>query len=78
MNTGGARNRWEQCVLELEQCGSKEGIVEFGTLSMFGQKSASKEHLSLSDINCVSVCSEKSSPQMAVYTPIRHVLSFKS
>merc|ERR1719410_3110399 len=72
VNTGGAASRWQQCVLELEQCGAKEGQVEFGTLSMFGQKSASKEHLSLAEISCVSVCSEKaSSNQLAVYTPAR-------
>ena len=58
-------------MLELEQCGTKEGQVEFGTLSMFGQKSSTKEHLSLAEITCVSVCSEKSSPQLAVYTPAR-------
>ena len=27
VNTGGPRSRWEQCVLELEQCGAKEGQV---------------------------------------------------
>ena len=70
VNTGA---RWEQCVMELEQCGTKDGAVEFGTLSMFGQKTASKEHLSLSEISCVSLCSEKSSPQLAVYTPARSV-----
>ena len=73
VNTGGGKSRWEQCVLELEQCGTKDGLVEFGTLSMFGQKNSHKEHLSLSEISCVSVCSEKSSPQMAVYTPARSV-----
>ena len=71
VNTGGSKSRWEQCVLELEQCGTKEGQVDFGTLSMFGQKSATKEHLSLAEITCVSVCSEKTSPQLAVYTPAR-------
>ena len=38
VNTSDPRIRWEQCVLELEQCGTKEGQVEFGNLSMFGQK----------------------------------------
>ena len=68
VNSGGSRSRWEQCVLELEQCGSKEGQVDFGTVSMFSQKSKSKEHISLSEITCVSVCSEKSSPQLALFT----------
>ena len=68
VNTGGYRSRWEQCVLELEQCGSKEGQVEFGTLSLFSQKSSMKEHISLSEITCVSVCNEKSSPQLAFFT----------
>ena len=27
VNTGGAASRWQQCVLELEQCGAKEGQV---------------------------------------------------
>ena len=38
---------------------------------MFGQKSATKEHLSLAEITWVSVCSEKTNPQLAVYTPAR-------
>ena len=69
VNSGGSRNRWEKCVLELEQCGSEGGKVDFGTLSMFGEKT--KEHISLSEITCVSVCTEKSSPQLAVFTPSR-------
>ena len=60
VHTGGSRSRWEPCALELEQCGAKEGQVEFGTLSLFSQKSSMKEHISLSEITCVSVCSEKS------------------
>ena len=68
VNTGGSRSRWEQCVLELEQCGSKEGQVEFGTVSLFSQKSSMKEHISLSEITAVSVCNEKSSPQLAFFT----------
>ena len=42
VNTGGTRNRWDQCVLELEQCGTKEGQVKLGTLSMFSQKSPNR------------------------------------
>ena len=71
VNTGGTRSRWEQTLLELELCGSKEGQVEFGTLSMFGQKSKTKEHVSLSEVSCVSVCRERASPQLAVFTPSR-------
>ena len=32
VNTGGAASRWQQCVLELEQCGSKEGQVRHPVL----------------------------------------------
>ena len=71
VNTGGPRSRWEQCALELELSGAKEGQVEFGTLSLFSQKSTMKEHISLSEITCVSVCSEKSQPQLAVFTSVR-------
>jgi len=73
VNTGGSRSRWEQAVMELEQCGTKEGQVDFGTLSLFGNKTSIKEHLSLSELTCVSICSEKSSPQLAVHTPARTV-----
>ena len=45
--------------------------MEFGTLSIFSQKSSMKEHISLSEITCVSVCSEKSSPQLAFFTSSR-------
>ena len=71
VNTGGSRSRWEQCALELEQSGAKEGQVEFGTLSLFSQKSSMKEHISLSEITCVSVCTEKSSPQLALFPSSR-------
>ena len=71
VNTGGSRSRWEQAAMELEQCGTKEGQVDFGTLSMFGQKTSTKEHLSLSELTCVSICSERSSPQLAVHTAAR-------
>jgi len=71
VNTGGSRSRWEQAVLELEQCGTKEGLVDFGTLSIFGNKTSTKEHLSLSELTCISICSEKTSPQLAVHTAAR-------
>jgi len=71
INTGG-RSKWEQVTVELEQCGSKEGHVEFGTLSFFGLKSATKEHLSLSELTCISLCSEKNS-QLAIHTAARSV-----
>merc|ERR1712013_122990 len=61
----------EQAVMELEQCGTKEGQVDFGTLSIFGSKTSTKEHLSLSELTCVSICSEKTSPQLAVHTAAR-------
>ena len=71
VNTGGSRSKWEQAVMELEQCGTKEGQVDFGTLSIFGSKTSTKEHLSLSELTCVSICSEKTSPQLAVHTAAR-------
>ena len=71
MNPGDQRGKWEQASLELEQCGSKEGAVDFGTISIFSSRSSFKEHLSLSEITCVSICSERSSAQLAVYTTTR-------
>merc|ERR550519_577315 len=50
VNPGDQRGKWEQASLELEQCGSKEGAVDFGT---------------------ISICSERSSAQLAVYTTTR-------
>ena len=73
-NLGGQGQRFEQAYLELEQCGSTENSVDFGTLSIFSTKSNFKEHISLSEITCISFCSEKSTPQLAVFTPKRSKL----
>jgi hypothetical protein len=38
-NTGEAGSRWEAAQLELEQCGSTDSAVDFGTISIFATKS---------------------------------------
>ena len=70
-NLGGTGRRFEQAYLELEQCGSTEHSVDFGTLSIFSTKSNFKEHISLSEITCVSICSDRSSPQLSIFTAKR-------
>ena len=64
---GGPGNKWENCVLELEQTGSQSGEVDFGTLSIFGSK-RNKEHLSLADVTCVTRYAEKT---LAIFTSSR-------
>ena len=64
----------EQAQLELEQCGSAENSVDFGTLSIFSTKSNLKEHVSLSDITCVSICTQKLVPQLYIFTSKRSKL----
>ena len=71
VNLGGARARWEQMILELEVCGGGEGRVDFGTLSLFGQRTSSKEHFSLAEFTAVSVCSERKEAQLALHTSDR-------
>jgi len=73
-NLGGAGRRFEQAYLELEQCGSTGNAVDFGTLSIFSTKSNFKEHISLSEITCASICSDRSSPQLSIFTPKRSKL----
>ena len=34
--------RWENCTIELEQTGSPQGGIDFGTLSVFGNKKGNK------------------------------------
>jgi hypothetical protein len=41
-NTGEAGSRWEAGQLELEQCGSTDTAVDFGTISIFATKSTFK------------------------------------
>lgn len=71
VNFGGSGGRWENCSIELEQTGTHRGEVEFGTLSIFGSKDKNKEHLSLSEITCVSHTGEKT---LAIHTPARSFL----
>ena len=71
VNLGGTRARWEQMILELEVCGGGEGRVDFGTLSLFGQRTSSKEHFSLAEFTAVSICSERKEAQLALHTSDR-------
>ena len=45
-NTGEAGSRWEAALLELEQCGSTDTAVDFGTISVFATKTSFKVHIS--------------------------------
>ena len=71
VNLGGTRARWEQMILELELCGGGEGRVDFGTLSLFGQRTSSKEHFSLAEFTAISICSERKEAQLALHTSDR-------
>jgi len=70
-NLGEGGRKFEQAHLELEKCGSAENSVDFATLSLFSTKSNLKEHVSLSDITCVSICTQKLVPQLYIFTAKR-------
>jgi hypothetical protein len=52
-NTGEAGARFEAAHLELEQCGSTDTAVDFGTLSIFATKTSFKVKFKV-QIICVS------------------------